>query len=132
MNLIEYFKPIQPKKDFLPLHISHDSWYGKMSLYQKEFPSLTGKRLAIIGIETPQFKNEANFIRSYLYTFTSQKYTEKLVDLGNFIFNSSDTKSYEKLGYLLSELTEKSIIPLIIGPTQEITYAQYLAFEYIK
>ncbi len=132
MNLIEYFKPINLKKTFFHCPISDDSWYSKMSVYQKDFPSLTGKRLAMIGIETPQFKNEANFIRSYLYTFTNQKYTEKLVDLGNYIFDSSDPKSYEKLGYLLSELTRKGHHTFDHWAHQEITYSQYLAFEYIK
>ena len=93
---------------------------------------MDGKSIALIGIEYSQNKNSINYIRSYLYNLKRNKFAENIVDLGNYIFYETDQKSYEKFGYILSELIEKKIIPIIIGGSQELTYSQYLSFEYLK
>ena len=132
MKLNEYFQPIHVKKDLLPTVYSTDSWIHKLAVYQKNFPSFDGKTIALIGIEDGQTKSNINYIRSFLYNLKRNKFAETIVDLGNYIFDEKDEKSFEKLGYVLSELTEKKIIPVIIGGSQELTYSQYLSFEYLK
>lgn len=132
MKLSEYFRPVHIKKELLPTVHTTDSWIHKLSVYQKSFPSLDGKSMAIIGIDDGQSRNNINLIRSYLYNLKRNIFAENIVDLGNYIFDEKDDKAYEKFGYILSELIEKKIIPIIIGGSQELTYSQYLSFEYLK
>jgi formiminoglutamase len=132
MNLNEYFLPVNKRKDLLKVGQTSDSWLDAIAVYEKDFPRLDGKKMAFIGIINDQYDKEANLVRSFLYSCTKAKYTNNLVDLGNYMFNQNDSKSFEKLGYLISELIEKQIIPVILNGPHEITLSQYLGFEFLK
>jgi len=83
MELHEFLKPLDVKKDLLKLHLTTDSWLHSIDIYKKNFPSLDDKKIAILGVITDNFKEEANLVRSFLYSYTKKKYTDIIVDIGN-------------------------------------------------
>ena len=132
MNIKEYLQPVSADKELSLSNRSSDSWINTIEIHDKTFPDWKNRKIAIIGVVSEQFPYEANQVRSSLYSLKKSEYAKSVCDLGNFNFNADDNVSFEKLAYLLSELAGSKVIPLIIGPTHEVTYCQYLANEYMK
>jgi arginase family enzyme len=132
MEILDFFKPMDP--DLLQENelFEEACWFHALDRYTGEKPDLSGKKIALIGIEEPDEKiSAANEIRKHLYRLKRAEYAEEIIDLGNFVFDYRQ-KSYESLGFVLSELISHNLIPVIINGRQEITYAQYLCFCYLK
>jgi arginase family enzyme len=94
--------------------------------------SFESKKIALIGIDDGNFgKIEANNIRTFLFSLKNTDYADKVIDLGNFHFDYS-LKAYQSLGYVLSEIINLNIIPIILNGRNQICFSQYLAFGYLK
>ncbi|MBL6962677.1 MAG: formimidoylglutamase [Bacteroidetes bacterium] len=132
MSLSENFIPIHVEDELNVKNYSSDCWINSVAIHEKLFPILDGKKIALIGIISEDSNFEANHIRSHLYSMTKLEYASVFADLGNFMFDHQDGKIQEKLGFTLSELITSGLIPLLIGNSQELTYAQYLAYEYLE
>jgi formiminoglutamase len=132
MSLGDYFIPINVKDELDVKNFSADCWINQIKIHDKSFPSLEGKKIAIIGIVTEESRYESNHIRNYLYAMTRKEYASIIVDLGNFLFDHQDGRIHEKLGFSLSEIITAGLIPILIGPSQDITFSQYLAYEYLE
>ncbi len=131
MQLQEFFEPIDFRQ-FDPTEFEEASWYSVFNSPHYA-ANLIGKKIALIGIQEPDNPSDstANEIRKHLYRLKRTDLAEKVIDMGNFIFHYKQ-KSYEHLGYILSELMQQEIVPIILNGRQEISYAQYLGFKYLK
>jgi formiminoglutamase len=105
----------------------------------ESFPDVTSFQLAIIGI--PEERGAVNNkgcseapdkIRQKFYELKSAKYPYKIVDLGNLILGEKVTDTYAAVSSIISELLKEKIIPIILGGSQDITYAQYTAYQKIE
>jgi formiminoglutamase len=103
------------------------------------FPDVTNYQLAIIGI--PEERGAVNNkgcntapdkIRQKFYELKSVKYPYKIVDLGNLILGEKVMDTYAAVSNIVSELLKEKIIPIILGGSQDITYAQYAAYHKIE
>ncbi len=99
-------------------------------------PDLVGIKLAIVGIEEGRnaIDNEEtgqgiNEIRKQLYKLFPGNWTTKIADLGNIPQGNSIDDTYFAVKELLSSLLKKDIIPIIIGGGQDLTYANYRAYD---
>ena len=99
-------------------------------------PDLSGVKLAILGVEEGRMAvdNEEtgqgiNQIRKQLYQLYPGNWTSKIVDLGNIPQGNTIEDSYFALRQLLTSLLKKNIIPIIIGGGQDLTYANYRAYD---
>lgn len=131
MSISENFIPVY-KSELNIAGSNEDSWLNNIRIYDDQFPSLEGRKIAIIGVVSEESNFENNYVRNFLYSYTRKEYGEQVVDLGNFLFDVEDEKIFEKFGFTLSEIIDKGICPIIIGYSQEVTYALYLAYEYLK
>ncbi len=129
MIIEEYFNPVDKK--YIPKATHNDCWVNKAAIYQTELPEIDSGKIALIGITENEKDNFAGLVRKQLYTYSKSEYAQKIIDLGDFNYNN-DPKTAEKLGFILSELHEKNVYPLLISPSQEIAYCQYLAFDFLK
>ncbi len=99
---------------------------------------LAGFDAVLIGITEKRnsiCKDDANLpdlIRKKLYTFSSPGSNKKIADLGNFINGNSLEDTYFGLRYVLAFLLKKNIIPVLMGGSNHIAFAAYLAYESIK
>lgn len=102
----------------------------------KNFPDLNGKDMAIIGVleDRNSVLNEGcakapDQIRRYLYELFEGNYSTKIADLGNIKMGHTVSDTYFALSRALKELIKKNIVPIIIGGSQDLTFANYQAYE---
>ena len=105
----------------------------------KNFPDISGYQIAIVGVpeERGSVGNSGcglapDEIRKKLYKLACGNYTPKICDLGN-IRNGKDLKdTYAAVAVVCGELLKNGIIPVLLGGSQDITYAQYLSYKAMK
>lgn len=108
--------------------------------YEKEgnFPSLEDVKLAIFGIkddracvENQGCENAPDEVRKHLYNLFAHWNQIQIADLGNIKRGNTIDDTYFAVGEVISELVKSNIVPIIIGGSQDLTYANYLAYENI-
>jgi arginase family enzyme len=141
MEISIYFNPIALSllEEIAPTNIGQ--WGNFIETFSEEdgFPSLEGKKLALIGI--PEDRNAmfsqsaekaADEIRQYFYQLYPSKEYEKIVDLGNMKPGNKVTDTYFSLQEIIKTLLEYDIFPIFMGGSQDLTFAIYKAFEQMK
>lgn len=139
MDLSDFFEPI----DLMDFHYAGEG-QGQQRMgdliksytERGNFPDFENADLVIVGVREDRdaVNNEGcalapDYVRKHLYNLYPGMFRPKIVDLGNIRagFNISDT--YFAVSSALGEILEKNIVPIIIGGSQGITYANYQAYE---
>lgn len=106
---------------------------------QNGIPDLEGVRMAIIGVEEDRRAignkgtgQNIDEIRKQLYQLFPGNWIHKIVDLGNIKQGNTVEDTYFAVSKLLSELLKQQIIPVIIGGSQDLTYANYRAYDTLE
>lgn len=99
-------------------------------------PELDGVKMAIVGVmeDRGSIGNEGtdqapDTVRDYLYPLFIGKWPHNIVDLGNIYSGESLKDTYVALKEVVFELLKKDIVPIIIGGGQDLTYANYRAYD---
>lgn len=109
--------------------------------YFDEFPNLADEKpdIALFGVMDDRMAignlgcaSGADTVRKHLYQLYQGDYQLKMVDLGNVLAGETVTDTYAAVKAIVDELIRTGIIPIIIGGGQDITYAQYLAYEKLE
>jgi formiminoglutamase len=116
------------------------SQLGKtVSFYTGDAAQLDNKRIAIVGVreERNAVQNAGTMagpdaIRKYLYKLFSWDENIGVIDLGNIEPGNEISDTYYALNQTCQFLLKKNIIPLIVGGSQDLTYANYLAYEQME
>ncbi len=136
MNLKDFFSPIDiasitPKHGFYTSHMA-----ANMQIYVSDFPDLEETDIAIIAIaeDRQSFDNQgcalgSTYIREKFYTLSQGNFTMRLADLGTIIQGATVRDTYVALYTIVDELIRNNIVPIIIGGSQDLTYAQYLGYQ---
>lgn len=141
MSLSDFFSAVDvevftPKAGFLTSQLGL-----KATFFQESFPELEEDAydIAIIGVQDDRaaVNNEGcalapDYFRAQFYTLHEGPYTTRLVDLGNIKAGATISDTYVALKMVVSELVKLNIVPVIIGGGQDLTYAQYLAYESLE
>lgn len=105
-------------------------------LVKDEFPELSDVDIAIIGVNEDRkaVNNEGcahapDYIRNSLYKLYRGENTPRIADLGNIRQGHTINDTYFAVSTIVSELIKNKIIPVIIGGGQDLTYANYGAYE---
>lgn len=137
----DYLTPVNETMLAYAKMLSDLSLGQSMDIYtiQNKFPNLTNKKIAIIGVEETRasVKNYSddfnlNEIRKELYKLYPGNWLMNVVDLGNISLGNTIEDTYFALGELLSYLIKNKIIPIIIGGGQDLTYANYRAYDKLE
>jgi arginase family enzyme len=140
MSLSDFFTPIDVEK-IIPKKGYYTSQLGsKIEYFSVDFPDLEEKKdIAIIGVQ--EDRNAVNntgcalapdYVREKLYRLHEGNYEAKIVDLGNIRQGAAIADTYIALKTVVNELIKKNIIPVILGGGQDLTYAQYMAYETLE
>jgi len=137
------FNFLSPVSDIVLAHnelLSQQALGRKLRVYSKQngIPDLEGVDVALIGVL--ENRNDHNYIgeefqlneiRKALYALFPGSWNTVIADLGDINKGESVEDTYFALKTTLSILIQKKIIPVIIGGTQDLTYANYRAYDAI-
>ncbi len=93
--------------------------------------------LVIIGVQEERgaVNNQGcatgpDLIRKWFYSLYAQPYfNTPIVDLGNILEGESIDDSYHAVSAVCAYLLKRNHIPVLLGGSQDLTYANYLAYE---
>lgn len=108
----------------------------KAYIQPDDFPSFDQADLAIFGVgeDRNSFFNNGcglapDLIRRELYKLFQGNFKLNVVDLGNLMRGHTIDDTYFALTTILVELLERNIVPVILGGSQDLTFATYKAYE---
>lgn len=140
MEIALYFKPLDIAK--FELEELNQNMLGKsIEIYSEEgnFPDYTSVDIAIIGVNDDRRAignkgciNAPDYVRYFLYRLFRGKIGATICDLGNIEKGNAVEDTYYALSNAVQELVRRQIIPVIIGGGQDLTFANYLAYEKLE
>ncbi|MFH1159683.1 MAG: formimidoylglutamase [bacterium] len=137
--MLEYFTPIDTSEFYPHGEVEGHRHLGDLiSAYSEPetFPGLEGADLAIIGV--PEERNAVNnegcadgpdLIRKHLYALYPGSFNPRIIDLGNLKQGHTVKDTYFALTSIITELLNANVIPVILGGSQDLTYANYEAYQ---
>jgi formiminoglutamase len=135
MDISVFLKPSNFRST-LPENLNSAQMLNRVSFFEGEMEELEGKQIAIIGVN--EDRNSVNnqgcasgpdVVRTYFYQLFQPDIELRIIDLGNIEAGNGITDTYFALNQTCQVLLKKSIIPIILGGSQDLTYANYLAYE---
>lgn len=138
MDIDIFFQPVDQSllPDSLP-----DACLGNSLMVNTtgDIPELTQVQLAIFGVNESrgnkanlEGKNAPDLVRQWLYRLFHHGYDIKIADLGNVKAGNEIQDTYFAVSQICESLIKDGIIPIIIGGSQDLTYANYLAYENLE
>jgi len=141
MSLFDFFTPVDFGK-ISPSTGFYSSQLGAVvDIHVNSFPDIENQRpeIAIFGVndDRSSVNNQGcglgpDYIREKLYSLYQGSYTVKIADLGNIKAGERVSDTYYAVKAVVSELIKNNILPVILGGGQDITYAQYMAYENLE
>ncbi|MDX1326918.1 MAG: formimidoylglutamase [Arenibacter sp.] len=99
-------------------------------------PDLSKASVALLGVnETrnafgePKEPLDLSGIRRQFYSLMKGNWNTNMVDLGDVEPGDAVEDTFFVVKEVVAKLIEKNIIPIVIGPTQDLTYPTYRAFD---
>lgn len=102
---------------------------------QNDFPNLENIKIALIGVL--ENRNDEGFvekidlfqIRKQFYSLYPGNWATQIADLGDVLPGNSKQDTFYAVQNIVANLIKKKIIPVIIGGTQDVTYALYRSYD---
>lgn len=104
----------------------------------EDFPDLNKIKIAIIGVlenrgdVNQEQEVDLTHIRKELYALFPGNWNASIADLGDIYAGNSNDDTYFALRKVVSSLIKKKIIPIVIGGSQDLTYALYRAYDNLE
>ncbi len=135
------FNFLSPVSDLVLAHnelLSQQALGRRLKIHSQQngIPDLEGVHLAILGVI--ENRNDVNYIgedfnlneiRKSLYALFPGSWNTIIADLGDINRGETVEDTYFALKTTISILIQKGIIPIIIGGSQDLTYANYRAYD---
>ncbi len=138
-NLENYLEPLSPDDlEFFARSADKNRIGSRLHIHtaEKGLPDLDNVRIAVIGV--PEERNAydnvgcsmaPDEIRKQFYQLFRMPDMPETADLGNLRVGRECEDTYHALADLLGQLLDAGIVPVILGGSQDLTYANYLAYE---
>ncbi|SFA76505.1 Arginase family enzyme [Flavobacterium swingsii] len=103
-----------------------------------EFPNIESASIAIIGVlenrglgDTKEIVDLSN-IRKEFYSLFPGNWQTQIIDLGNIVAGESLEDTYYVLKTAIAQLIKNKVVPVVIGGSQDLTYAMYRAYDLLE
>ncbi len=134
--VFDFLQPVSASVEAYISKLSNQTLGKKVALHtQTDFPVLENVSLAIITINENRGANKENKdfafedFRKQLYSLYPGNWNTSIADLGTIEAGESIEDTYFVTKKLVEELIKKKITPIIIGGSQDLTYAMYRAYD---
>lgn len=105
---------------------------------ETDFPDLDKIQIAIIGVLENRGDSNAiaevdlTSIRKELYSLYPGNWQSSIADLGDITAGEELSDTYFALKSVVASLIKKKIVPIIIGGSQDLTYAMYRSYDFLE
>lgn len=100
---------------------------------EAEFPDISKVNIAIIGVLENRGKKgdevDLSNVRRELYSLFPGNWSKIIADLGDIFPGNSLDDTYFALQKVVSKLIKNKVVPIVIGGSQDLTYALYRGFD---
>ncbi|MBP6039790.1 MAG: formimidoylglutamase [Flavobacterium sp.] len=134
--VFDFLQPVSSAVEEYISTLSNQTLGKKVVLHtQTDFPVLENIALALITVNesrgAAKENEDCNFdrFRKEFYSLYPGNWNVSLADLGTIEAGASIEDTYFVLKKLVEELVKKKIIPIVIGGSQDLTYAMYRAYD---
>ena len=111
---------------------------GKKTVFHthEDFPDLNKIKIAILGVldnrgSDSLEKVNLSFIRKEFYALYPGNWHSIIADLGNIPQGNTQEDTYYAVSKIVSELIKKQIVPIVLGGSQDLTYAMYRSYDHL-
>lgn len=131
-----------------PLGSDFVSWMQELSFQQlgskvifhtkEQFPNIDKISIAIIGVLDNRGDKKAISdvdllpVRKELYSMFPGNWDASIADLGDIIAGNTIEDTYFALRKVASTLIKNKVVPIVIGGSQDLTYALYRAYDELE
>jgi arginase family enzyme len=141
MELLPFFQPVDADS-FFPHEKSIDSqllvshiWF----ISREQEPDLSNIDVAILGVPESRYSNRnegceaaPDEIRKEFYKLFYWKNEVAILDLGNLIIGKTVEDTYVALSDIIAYLLEKKVVPIILGGSNDLAFANYQAYSKLE
>ncbi|PRX52380.1 formimidoylglutamase [Salegentibacter salegens] len=97
-------------------------------------PDLDGVQMAVVGIKENRLGDEIDFldfedVRKAFYSLFPGNWHINIADLGDIEKGETVEDTYFAVQTLVAKLVKKDVIPVLLGGSQDLVYAQYRAYD---
>jgi arginase family enzyme len=136
MEFSEYFDSINLNDGDLNFDYKDNQFIHSVEFFKQQ--DLSNFNIALIGVG--EERNSTNIgcadapnnVRKYLYRLIRLNSSTKIIDLGNLKTGASINDTYFALSSIIEDLIKKNVLPILIGGSQDLTYANFLAYKNLE
>lgn len=135
----DFLRPLSNEMVAYVQSLSSQNLGSKVVLHtQNEVPDLNKIKIAIIGVlenrgDSKQTEAvDLKEIRKELYQLYPGNWQSSIADLGDIHAGESLKDTYFALKTVIATLIKKNIVPIVIGGSQDLTYAMYRAYDVLE
>jgi arginase family enzyme len=135
----EYFAPLDADRFTFPEGRATFGQVVRKYVEGTPFPELEGVHIALLGVGeergAPQNAGCAtapDAVREKFYALRTARYPYNIIDLGNLILGADLQDTYAAVAGILADLLREGILPVVLGGSQDLTFAQYVAYQKLE
>lgn len=136
MEISHLFEPIENQQVLLAGKDSPDTLCHLINKYIDVFPNLSQTNIAIFGIGESRGSKDNNscskgpdYVRQMLCNLKRSNVPYRVADLGNLRPGETLEHTYKRIQDACNQLIKNNIIPVLIGGSHDLAYAQYRAYQ---
>jgi len=135
MEIALFFSPL--KDSFFS---KHDNSLGmQVEAFVEDVPHWKDKDIVILGVpeyrgeeSTDDTKNHLSKIREAFYQQKNNFSQLKIADIGDLNLGLTLQDTYLRLEEVIANLLQENCLPIVLGGTHDLTYAQYMAYASLE
>jgi len=134
-DIAHFFSPV----NFLPETYQEEAFAHNFFINTGNFPDLENIDIAIIGVceDRLAISNKGSVaapdeVRKHLYSLFAGSFAPRVADLGNIMPGHTESDTFYALSETVEFLVKQNIVPVIIGGSQDLTFAQFKGYERLE
>lgn len=132
-----FLQPISEQLQNFVKELTSQQLGSKVTFHtQEEFPNLEKIKIALIGVNENRGLNDVEIdlssFREAFYSLFPGNWEISVADMGDILPGNTKSDTYFALQMVVASLIKRKIIPIIIGGSQDLTYALYRAYDNLE